>query len=107
MNELDTVIKGGDVLLPEGLARVDLGIKEDRVAGLYAPGKAPDANVTLDASGHVVCPGIVDIHFHVRAPSYPERGTVQSETRAAAAGGVTTIFEMPIAKPCCSTPEEL
>ena len=107
MTMLDTLIAGGEVLLPDGLARVDLGIKDGRVAGLYQPGTAPDSAESQEASGHLVLPGIVDIHFHVRAPSYPERGTVESETRAAAAGGVTTIFEMPIAKPCCSTPEEL
>lgn len=106
MSILDTLITGAEVLLPDGLHRVDLGLAEGRVAGVYAPGTAPAAATTLDASGKTVLPGIVDIHFHVRAPAYPERGTVLSETRAAAAGGVTTLFEMPISKPCCSTPEE-
>lgn len=106
MTRLATVIKGGEVLLPDGLHRVDLGLANGKVAGVYAPGTAPDADETIDATGQVALPGIVDIHFHVRAPAYPERGTVQSETRAAAAGGVTTLFEMPISKPCCSTPEE-
>ncbi|MBY4891213.1 dihydroorotase family protein [Rhodobacteraceae bacterium N5(2021)] len=107
MSALDTLIMGGEVLLPDGLARVDLGLKDGKVAGVYAPGSAPEAEATIDAKGKTVLPGIVDIHFHVRAPAYPERGTVLSETRAAAAGGVTTLFEMPISKPCCSTPEEL
>jgi len=48
---------------------------------------------------------VVDIHFHARTPAYPERGDFYTETRAAAAGGVTTIFEMPISKPGCATPE--
>jgi dihydroorotase (multifunctional complex type) len=104
---LDLLIAGGDVLLPDGLHRVDLGLAGGRVAGIYAPGTAPDAADRVDAAGLTALPGIVDIHFHVRAPAYPERGTVQSETRAAAAGGVTTLFEMPISKPCCSTPGEL
>ena len=107
MSMLDTCILGGEVLLPHGVAGVDLGIKDGAIAGIYAPGTAPEAHETIDASGKTVLPGIVDIHFHVRAPAYPERVTVQSDTRAAAAGGVTTIFEMPISKPCCSTPEEL
>jgi dihydroorotase (multifunctional complex type) len=107
MSGLDTVITGGDVLLPDGLTRANLGLKDGKVAGIYAPGAAPDAAKTIDAQGKTALPGIVDIHFHVRAPAYPERGTVLSETRAAAAGGVTTLFEMPISKPCCSTPEEL
>lgn len=104
---LDTLISGGEVLLPDGLCRVELGLANGKVAGLYAPGTAPAAREVIDAAGKTVLPGIVDIHFHVRAPAYPERGTVQSETCAAAAGGVTTLFEMPISKPCCSTPEEL
>ncbi|MEM1428107.1 MAG: dihydroorotase family protein [Pseudomonadota bacterium] len=104
---MNLIITGGEVLLPDGLVRADLAIAEGRVAGLFAPDAAPSATEVLDATGKVLLPGIVDIHFHVRAPAYPERGTVLSETRAAAAGGVTTIFEMPISKPCCSTPEEL
>ncbi|ABD57045.1 dihydroorotase [Jannaschia sp. CCS1] len=107
MSALDTVIAGGDVLLPDGLTRIDLGLSDGKVAGLFAPGTAPNAAEVINATGLTVLPGIVDIHFHVRAPAYPERGTVLSETRAAAAGGVTTLFEMPISKPCCSTPEEL
>lgn len=107
MSILDTLITGGDVLLPDGLTRVDLGLIDGKVAGLYGPGTAPSAAARIDAAGKTVLPGIVDIHFHVRAPAYPERGTVLSETRAAAAGGVTTLFEMPISKPCCSTPQEL
>lgn len=105
--ELDLLITGGVVLAPDGLHRVDLGLAAGKVAGLYAPGTAPAATECLDATGLHLLPGIVDIHFHVRAPAYPERGTVQSETRAAAAGGVTTLFEMPISKPCCATPEEV
>ena len=50
-------------------------------------------------------PGAVDVHFHCRAPSRPERGDFASETAAAAAGGVTTVFEMPISDPACSTPD--
>lgn len=107
MSTLDTLIAGGEVLLPDGVHRVDLGVSGGKVAGIYAPGTAPVAKQTIDAAGQTVLPGIVDIHFHVRAPAYPERGTVLSETRAAAAGGVTTLFEMPISKPCCSTPAEL
>ena len=55
----------------------------------------------------IVIPGIIDIHFHVRAPSFPQRGTVQSETKAAAKGGITTLFEMPISNPCMSNAKVL
>lgn len=107
MSALDLLIAGGGVLTPDGLYRLDVGVADGRIAGLYAPGQGPAAAEVIDATGLTVMPGIVDIHFHIRAPAYPERGTVQTETRAAAAGGVTTLFEMPISKPCCSTPAEV
>ncbi|WP_435310274.1 dihydroorotase [Primorskyibacter sedentarius] len=103
----DTLITGGMVLTPDGLAQLDVAVSGGRITALLTPGTAGAAAEVIDATGLTLMPGIVDIHFHVRAPAYPERGTVQSETRAAAAGGVTTIFEMPISKPCCSTPEEV
>ena len=107
MSRIETLLHGGDVLLPDGLHRLDLGLSGGRIAGLYAPGSAPEAGEMHDCTGLTILPGLIDIHFHIRAPSYPERGTVASETRAAAAGGVTTLFEMPIAKPCCSNADEL
>ena len=101
----DVVLRGGTLVLPEGEVRADLFIKDGRIGGIVMPGTPIDALETLAVEGKHILPGVVDIHFHVRAPAYPARGTVESETRAAAAGGVTTIFEMPISKPCCATPE--
>jgi allantoinase len=101
----DTVIRGGTVVVAEGRQRLDVAIRDGRVAALLSPDEAVEARETVEAAGKHVLPGAVDIHFHVRAPAYPERGTVTTETRAAAAGGVTTLFEMPISNPCCSTPE--
>lgn len=103
----ETLIAGGTVLTPDGLMPLDLALDGGRITALLTPGSGGEAGEVIDATGLTVLPGIVDIHFHVRAPAYPERGTVQTETRAAAAGGVTTIFEMPISKPCCSTPQEV
>ena len=61
-----------------------------------------NAKKIIDAKNQTVIPGVIDVHFHVRAPSFPERGTVESETKAAAKGGITTLFEMPISNPCMS-----
>ena len=102
---IDTLIKGGMVVTPEGEKRLDVALNGGRIEGLLEPGTPTQAKETIDAGGKHVLPGAIDIHFHVRAPAYPQRGTVASETRAAAAGGVTTLFEMPISKPCCATPE--
>ncbi|AWT59413.1 MAG: Dihydroorotase [Candidatus Moanabacter tarae] len=54
---------------------------------------------TIDATGLVVCPGLVDIHVHLREPGETYKETIASGTRAAAAGGFTTIVCMPNTAP--------
>lgn len=101
----DTVIRGGLVVTETGTHQCNVGILGGKIESLLEPSDQVMARETIDATGKHILPGAIDIHFHVRAPAYPQRGTVASETRAAAAGGVTTLFEMPISKPCCATPE--
>lgn len=96
---LDLNVINGTLVTPSGRLKADLGIAAGRVAGVFERGEAPAARETIDASDLLVLPGIVDAHFHCRAPGYPEREDFASGTQAAAAGGVTTIFEMPIADP--------
>lgn len=101
--QVDTLIKNAQVVLESGIAQLDVGISQGRIALLTADSSGIDAAETIDAADKLLLPGAIDIHFHCRAPAYPERGDFATETRAAAAGGVTTIFEMPISKPCCAT----
>jgi allantoinase len=101
----ETLIKGGMVVTELGTKELDVALQDGKIVALLAPESDAIAKEVIDAEGKHVLPGAIDIHFHVRAPAYPQRGTVASETRAAAAGGVTTLFEMPISKPCCATPE--
>jgi len=100
---VDTLITNGQVVLETGIARLDVGIRDDRIVVLTDSSEGITATNTIDATDKLVLPGAIDIHFHCRAPAYPQRGDFATETRAAAAGGVTTIFEMPISKPCCAT----
>lgn len=101
----ETLIKGGMVVTELGTKELDVALQDGKIVALLEPKSDAIAKEIIDAEGKHVLPGAIDIHFHVRAPAYPQRGTVASETRAAAAGGVTTLFEMPISKPCCATPE--
>ncbi len=102
---MDLAIIGGEVVTEHGRLCADVGIAEGRTVALAAPGTMNEAGETIDARGMLVLPGVVDVHFHSRTPAYPKRGDFYTETRAAAAGGVTTVFEMPISKPGCATPE--
>ncbi len=96
---LNLKITGGTLVTAQGQSRQDLGIADGRIAGLYPSGQAPDAEETVDAGGLLVFPGFVDAHFHCRAPARPDREDWTTGTASAAAGGVTTILEMPIADP--------
>jgi allantoinase len=104
---MQLAITNGRMITEHGSHLADIGITAGRIAAIAAPGNLPPAETTIDATGLLVLPGAIDIHFHARTPAYPERGDFYTETRAAAAGGVTTIFEMPISKPGCATPETL
>ncbi|NGP17837.1 dihydroorotase [Devosia aurantiaca] len=106
MADYDTIIRNAEVLTPEGLRPVDVALAGGSFAALLPRGEGVSEQ-TIDATGQHLLPGAIDIHFHIRAPAYPDRGTVESETQAAAAGGITTLFEMPISKPCCNTAERV
>ena len=77
VTQLDTI---ADVLVEGGTIR-QVG------PGLRAPA---DAEV-IDATGKIVCPGLIDIHVHLREPGYEYKETVATGTRAAAAGGFTAV----------------
>lgn len=101
--KFDTIISNADVVTESGIQPLDIGITEGRISALFERGAIVEAEQLIDASGQLILPGAIDIHWHCRAPAYPQRGDFATETRAAAAGGVTTVFEMPISKPCCAT----
>ena len=104
---VDLAITGGALVTPDGLRNGTLLVAGGKIAGIAAVDDSVDAAQTIDATGQHILPGLIDIHCHIRAPAYPQRGTVASETRACAAGGITTVFEMPIANPCCNTPAQV
>jgi len=93
------VIRGGRVVDPsQDLdAHVDLLLQDGVVAGLGegidAP-ESPDGAEEIDASGLVVCPGLIDIHVHLREPGQEHKETVRTGTMAAAAGGFTAVVSM-------------
>ena len=100
----DLVIKNGNIFTDDKFIKCNIGIIKSKIVNIFDNGNYTSKE-TIDVSNNYVLPGFIDVHFHVRSPSYPERGTVESETMAAAAGGITCVFEMPISKPCCSTIE--
>ncbi|GAA1519519.1 dihydroorotase [Agromyces terreus] len=96
---IDLRITGGTVVTPSGPVAGDLLVHGGKVAGVVARDVAVDARRTIDASGRLVLPGMVDVHVHTREPGYEHKDDVLTTSRQAAAGGVTTMFGMPNLKP--------
>ncbi|HLM46066.1 MAG TPA: amidohydrolase family protein, partial [Myxococcaceae bacterium] len=90
------IVRGRRVLTPQGLRPASVHIKDGRITKVEAVDAVlPGANV-LDAGDLLVTPGIVDSHVHINEPGRTEWEGFATATQAAAAGGVTTIVDMPL-----------
>ncbi len=108
MPSADLVITGKRVVTPDGVVPAAVAIAGGLITAVGDPGAAPDAARRLDAGDAVVLPGLVDVHVHVNEPGRTEWEGFETATRAAAAGGVTTIVDMPLnSVPVTTTVEAL
>ncbi|MBN2323318.1 MAG: amidohydrolase family protein [Spirochaetes bacterium] len=88
----DTVIKNCTIARHDGTVHAGIAVKDGKIAAVCADEMLPDASRVIDAKGGYVIPGCIDPHVHVDWPEWDfTEGTV-STTKAAAAGGVTTII---------------
>lgn len=98
---MKTIIEGGTIV-NEGRSFIgSLVIDNDRIINIIEDSKAPRGSYDkhVDATGCYVIPGLIDEHVHFREPGLTDKGDIESESRAAAFGGVTTYFDMPNTKP--------
>jgi dihydroorotase len=96
------VIRGGRIIDP-ALTRdetADVAIVNGRIAP-----RAPRDARAIDASGWIVCPGLMDIHVHLREPGHTHKETIATGTAAATAGGFTYVACMPNTKPALDEPD--
>lgn len=93
-------IKGGTVVTPDGTITGDVIVREGRIEAI---GDDLDADRTLDATGCIVGPGLVDVHTHLREPGQEEAETIETGARGAAIGGFTAILAMPNTIPAIDT----
>ncbi|MFN2559681.1 MAG: allantoinase AllB [Jatrophihabitans sp.] len=95
--KLDLVIRAPRAVLADGEAAAAVGVTDGRIVTVQALDAPLDAHeeVTLGA-GEVLLPGLVDTHVHVNEPGRTDWEGFETATRAAAAGGVTTVIDMPL-----------
>jgi len=94
------LIKGGRVIDPANRidAEMDVFVENGKIAKA-AKGINAKADETIDAKGMVVCPGLIDLHAHLREPGREDKETIATASRAAAMGGFTSIVGMPNTNP--------
>lgn len=102
------LIKNGTIVNEGRSFLGDLVVDGEQIAEIYE-GKAPRGiyDQVIDASGCFVLPGVIDDHVHFREPGLTRKADIESESRAAAFGGVTSYFEMPNTNPQTTTLEAL
>lgn len=100
------LIKNGLMVDPVGntCETNDILIEHGKVVVIGNDLQEPDAQV-IDASGLMVCAGLVDMHVHLREPGFEHKETIETGCAAAARGGVTSVACMPNTKPVIDTPE--
>ena len=103
-----TLIKNGTIVNEGRSFLGDLVVDGELIEEIYE-GKAPRGiyDQVIDASGCFVLPGVIDDHVHFREPGLTRKADIESESRAAAFGGVTSYFEMPNTNPQTTTLEAL
>src|SRR5215211_1883839 len=94
----DLLLKGATVVNHDGSAVRDIAVTDGRIAAIgdVTPGAAGE---TIDCRGLHVIPGVIDTQVHFREPGLEHKEDLVTGSRAAVAGGVTAVFEMPNTDP--------
>jgi dihydroorotase len=101
-----TLIRGGRVVDPsQDLdARLDVLVARGVIAEIAERIEAPEGAEIVDAAGLIVCPGLIDVHVHLREPGGEHKETIRSGSRAAVAGGFSAVVAMPNTDPPIDDP---
>ncbi len=108
MFQSDLVIRGRRVVTPEGTHPASVHVEDGVIRAVASFDDVPDGARLVEAGEMVVMPGLVDTHVHINEPGRTDWEGFETATRAAAAGGVTTLVEMPLnSRPPTTTVEGL
>ncbi len=104
---IDLLITDGMIVTEDGVFSVTIAVREGQIVNILEADARPESSSKLSAKGLHILPGLIDSHVHLRSPGYEEREDPLSGTSAAAAGGITTLLEMPVSNVNSSSAEGL
>ncbi|MBU2950742.1 dihydroorotase [Tamlana agarivorans] len=108
MKEKTTLIKNAKIINEGKVFSGDILIEGEYIKQIDTSISAKSANVKIvDAEGKYILPGVIDDQVHFREPGLTEKATIETESRAAIAGGITSFIEMPNTNPQTTTIEKL
>ena len=102
MNDGSVLLKQVDFVSPEGIKKGDILVENGKIIEIE-PVINKEAELVINERGVTVLPGCIDPHVHFREPGATHKEDIQSGSKAAAAGGVTSFFEMPNTNPAATT----
>lgn len=96
---VDLILRNGIVIIDGKEVVRSVAVSAGKIEGIYAPIDEPEASDVIDCTEMYILPGAIDIHVHLRDLGQSEKETFETGTMAAAAGGVTTVVDMPNSVP--------
>jgi dihydroorotase len=102
-----TLIQGGTIVSSQGQQKMDVLIKDGKIAEVGEGLSTDGVEEVIEASGKFVLPGAIDVHVHLRTPGNEDKEDFGTGTQSAAAGGVTTVLDMPNNTPAVTSVEVL
>lgn len=101
------VIRGAETFVEDTLRPLDIVIDSEEIVALTTRAGGPSDAEAIDGTGQIAIPGGIDVHVHTREPGYTHKEDLITATKAAAAGGYTTIFGMPNLDPPTMSRDDL
>jgi dihydroorotase len=104
---VDLALVNAQILTPQGLMMGGIAIHDGKIHSLDRDDRLPKATTTINMRGHLVLPGLIDVHTHLRDLNLEYKEDFYSGTCAALAGGFTTVFDMPNTVPLTDSARRL